>query len=109
MATTYKVLSQTAPAASTLTTAYTVPSSTATVVSSIVITNYGLSPSGYRISIAKAGASDAQVQYIAYDVTISETDAVALTLGITLATTDVVRVFSTTGAVNFTLFGSEIS
>ena len=109
MATEYKVLSQTAPAASTLTTAYTVPSSTSTVISTIVVTNYGISPAGYRISIAKAGASDAQVQYIAYDVTISETDAMALTLGITLATTDVVRVFSSTGTVNFTIFGSEIS
>jgi hypothetical protein len=109
MATEYKVLSQTAPAAGTLSTAYTVPASTSTVISTIVITNYGISPSGYRISIAKAGASDAQVQYIAYDVTISETDAMALTLGITLATTDVVRVFSSTGSVNFTIFGSEIS
>ena len=109
MATEYKVLSQTAPAASTLSDAYTVPASTSTVISTIVITNYGVSPSGYRISIAKAGASDAQVQYIAYDITISENDATALTLGVTLATTDVVRVFSTTGTVNFNIFGSEIS
>ena len=109
MPTAYKVLSQTAPAASTLSDAYTVPASTSTVISTIVITNYGVSPSGYRISIAKAGASDAQVQYIAYDITISENDATALTLGVTLATTDVVRVFSTTGTVNFNIFGSEIS
>ena len=109
MPTAYKVLSQTAPAASTLVDAYTVPASTSTVVSTIVITNYGVSPAGYRISIAKAGAADAQVQYIAYDVTVSETDATALTLGVTLATTDVVRVFSSTGTVNFTIFGSEIS
>ena len=109
MPTTYKVLSQTAPATDTLTTAYTVPASTSTVISSIVVTNYGVSPAGYRISIAKAGAADAQVQYIAYDITISENDATALTLGVTLATTDVVRVFSSTGTVNFNIFGSEIS
>ncbi len=109
MPTAYKVLSQTAPTANTLTDAYTVPANTSTVISSIVVTNYGVSPAGYRISIAKAGASDAQLQYIAYDITISETDATALTLGVTLATTDVVRVFSSTGAVNFNIFGSEIS
>jgi hypothetical protein len=44
-----------------------------------------------------------------FQESIAANDTVALTLGITLATTDVVRVFSTTGAVNFTLFGSEIS
>jgi hypothetical protein len=109
MATEYKVLSQTAPAASTLTTAYTVPASTQTVVSTIVITNYGVSEASYRISIAKAGAADAQVQYLAYDVTMPKSDAMALTLGITLATTDVVRVYSSTGSINFTIFGSEIA
>jgi hypothetical protein len=38
-----------------------------------------------------------------------KSDAIALTLGITLATTDLVRVYSSTGSVNFTIFGSEIA
>ena len=109
MANYYKVLAQSNPSANTLTAAYTVPSSTSTVVSTVVITNFGPSPASYRISVRPAGASIAQRMFIAYDITIPALDSTALTLGITLATTDVVDVYSSTGLVNFNIFGSEIS
>lgn len=109
MANYYKVLAQSNPSANTLTTAYTVPSSTSTVVSTVVITNFGPSPASYRIAVRPAGASITQPMYIAYDITVPALDSTALTLGITLATTDVVSVYSSSGLVNFNIFGSEIS
>jgi hypothetical protein len=104
----YKVLAQSNPSASTLTTAYTVPPSTSTVISTVIITNFGSSSSSYRIAVRPAGASITQAMYIAYDITVPPLDSTALTLGITLATTDVFSVYSSTGLVNFNIFGSEI-
>ena len=109
MASVYKVLAQSNPSANTLTTAYTVPADRATVVSSAVITNFGPSPASYRIAIRPAGASITQPMYIAYEITVPALDAIALTLGLTLATTDVISVYSSSGLVNFNIFGSEIS
>lgn len=109
MASVYKVLAQSNPSASTLTSAYTVGAERATVISTVVITNFGPTPASYRIAVRPAGASITQPMYIAYDITIPALDATALTLGITLATTDVFSVYSSTGLVNFNIFGSEIS
>ena len=109
MASVYKVLGQSNPSANTLSTAYTVPADRATVVSTIVVTNYGSASATYRIAIRPAGASITQPMYIAYDVTVPGLDATALTLGLTLATTDVLSVHSSNGLVNFNIFGSEIS
>jgi hypothetical protein len=105
----YKVLAQSNPNANTLTTAYTVPASTSTVISTVVITNYGPSPASYRIAVRPAGAAVTQPMYIAYDITVPALDSTALTLGITLATTDLFSVYSSSGLVNFNIFGSEIS
>jgi len=51
MATTYKVLAQSAPSATTETTLYTVPSSTSAVVSTIAITNQAGTSGTYRIAV----------------------------------------------------------
>lgn len=107
MASVYKVLGQVSPAATTATTLYTVPSATSTVCSTITICNYGLSTS-YRIAVRPAGATLANQHYITYDAGINANETVFLTLGITLATTDVVTVYAGTATVSFGLFGSEI-
>lgn len=109
MATVYKVLGQQAPAATTATTLYTVPAATSTVVSSIVISNRASSSATYRISIRPAGAAQANQHYIAYDVTVGAADSTVLTLGITLATTDVITVYASTANLSFSAYGSEIS
>jgi glucose-6-phosphate dehydrogenase assembly protein OpcA len=109
MATTYKVLAQLAPSATTATTLYTVPSATSAVVSTIVVANRAASPATYRIAVQPAGATLANQHYIAYDVTVGASDSTTLTLGITLATTDVVTVYSSTANLSFNVFGSEIS
>lgn len=109
MPTVYKVLGQSAPAATTLTTLYTVPASTSTVASSIVICNQAATSATYRIAVRPAGAAVANQHYIVYGATVAASDSTVLTLGITLAATDVVSVFASSATLSFSLFGSEIS
>ena len=109
MATAYKVLGQSNPSATTATTLYTVPSATSAVVSTIVICNQAASAATYRIAVRPAGATLAAVHYVAYDISVGASDSTALTLGITLATTDVITVYASTTTLSFTAFGSEIA
>jgi hypothetical protein len=109
MATNYKVLGQVAPAANTLTTAYTVPSSTETVVSTIVVSNQGPTATTYRIAIRPDAEAAEQKHYIAYDVSIPTMDSLAITLGLTLNASDIISVESYSGLVSFNIFGSEIA
>ena len=108
MATTYKVLSQTNPSATTLTTSYTVPIATSTIISTLSIANQGAG-TNVRVAVQPAGASIDAKHYIVYDTFISANDAIFLTLGITLATTDVVSVYAGTANVSFGLFGTELT
>ena len=109
MPTTYKVLGQSIPAATTATTLYTVPASTQTVVSSISICNQASSSATFRIAVRVAAATLATSQYIAYDVTVGAADTTVLTLGLTLGATDIITIYSSTATVSFAAFGSEIS
>lgn len=101
-------MGQSFPGATTLTALYTVPASTSAVVSTIVACNQGAATS-IRLSVAIAGAADASAQYIAYDVAIGANTTYTFTIGVTLATTDVIRVYATLATVSFAAFGSEIS
>jgi glucose-6-phosphate dehydrogenase assembly protein OpcA len=109
MPTTYKVLGQSNPAATTLTTLYTAPAATQAVISSIVIANLTSSAATFRIAVRPAGASIANSQYIAYDITVGASDSTVLTLGITIGATDVVSVYASTTTLTFSAYGSEIS
>ena len=109
MATTYKVLGQSNPSATTLTTLYTVPSSTQAIISTIVIANLTATGATFRIAVRPGGASIANSQYIAYDITVGASDSTALTLGITIDATDIVSVYASTADLTFTAFGSEIA
>ena len=108
MANAYKVLGQSAPSATTNTTLYTVPAATSAVCSTLAICNRGVSTS-VRVAVRPAGASIANQHYIAYDVPVNQYDSVFLTLGVSLAATDVVTVYAGTSDVSFSLFGTEIS
>jgi hypothetical protein len=109
MASTYKVLGQLAPAATTLSTLYTVPSATQAVSSTLSICNTSSISTTARIAIRPAGAAIDIKHYIMYDVTVSGNDTLFLTLGASMATTDVVSVYATLATLSFTLFGSEIA
>ena len=109
MATIYKVLGQSNPSATTATTLYTVPASTSTVVSTITVANLAGAAATFRISVRPAAAVQTNAMYIAYDVTVGATDTTTLTLGLTLATTDVVTVYASTANLAFNAYGSEIA
>jgi len=109
MATVYKVLGQSNPSATTATTLYTVPSATSTVVSTITVCNQASSAATYRIAVRPAGATLAAQHYIVYGATVPASDTTTLTLGLTLATTDVITVYASSATVSFNAFGSEIA
>jgi glucose-6-phosphate dehydrogenase assembly protein OpcA len=109
MPTSYKVLGQSNPSATTATTLYTVPSATDTVVSSISICNLASSDASFRIAVRPAGASLANQHYLAYDVTVGANDTTIITVGITLDATDVITVYASTANLVFHAYGSEIS
>jgi glucose-6-phosphate dehydrogenase assembly protein OpcA len=109
MPTVYKVLAQSAPSATTNTNLYTVPAATSAVVSTVVIANRATTASTYRIAVRPAGATIANQHYIAFDVPVGASDSTTLTIGITLAATDVITVYASTANLTFSIFGSEIS
>lgn len=109
MPTIYKVLGQVAPNATTDTTLDTVPAATQVVVSTIVVCNRGATAATYRIAIRPAGAAISNQHYIAYDSTVAANDSTMLTIGITLAATDVITVYASNANLSFNAFGSEIS
>jgi len=86
MTTTYKVLGQVAPAATTETDLYTVPA-----------------------SISVNGAATANKDYMAYDLTIGGNGYVAFTIGATMDSTDKIRVYASTANLSFAVFGSELT
>jgi glucose-6-phosphate dehydrogenase assembly protein OpcA len=109
MPTNYKVLGQSNPAATTATALYTVPSATQAVVSTIVVANLDSSDATFRIAVRIAGATLANSQYVAYNITVGASDSTTITLGLTLGATDVITVYASTANLTFSAFGSEIS
>jgi glucose-6-phosphate dehydrogenase assembly protein OpcA len=103
----YKVLGQSNPSATTATTLYTVPSAKEAVVSSISVANLTTTDATFRIAVRPAGASLANVHYFAYDITVGASDTTVITVGLTLATTDVITVYASTNSLVFHAYGSE--
>ena len=109
MATTYKVLGTSNPAPTTATTLYTVPGATSAIVSTINICNQATSTATFRLAVRPSGATLATNHYLAYDTIIPANDSIALTLGITLAATDVITVYASNSTTSFLAFGTEIT
>jgi len=109
MATTYKVLGQSAPSATTNTDVYTVGSSKTAVISTITVCNRSATAATYRIAIRPAGATIANQHYIAYGATCPANDMIALTLGISVAATDVVTVYASSADLSFGVYGGEVA
>lgn len=109
MATTYKVLGQSAPTGATATTLYTVPAATEAIVSTINVVNTNPSSDTIRIAIRPAGATLSVQHYIIYDLSLPGNGTFTYTSGVTLSATDVITVYSTSGHSSFNAFGSEIA
>ena len=101
MATTYKVLGQSAPAGATATTLYTVPSATTAVVTNIVVTNTGAS--GYTFDLALNGTK------LAAGVSIAANSIATFDIKQVLAATNTIQGGASNTAVNFHISGVEVS
>ena len=110
MANAYKVLGQADLTNTDLTTIYTVPSSTESVISTIILANRTASATTFRIAIRPDGASISNSHYIAYDVPLAANDSTTLTLGITVNAADLISVQAGDGnAISVNIFGTEIT
>lgn len=109
MADVYKILGQSAPAATTPTDVYTVGATTEAIVSSITVCNRSSTAATFRIATLVGGGTVANTDYIAYDADIGPNDFLVITLGIGLATTDQVEVYASTANLTFQVFGMEIT
>ena len=112
MPTAYKVLGQSNPSATTNTTLYTVPASTSAVVSSISVANLTSTAATFRLIVQKSADVSTTItnaQYIGYDITVGASDTTIITVGVTLATGDVIKVYASTANLAFQAYGSEIS
>ncbi len=109
MATTYKILGQSAPSATTETDLYTVPAATEVIVSTITVANRSGTDATFRIAICANGAATANKDYLAYDVSIAGNGIYALTVGVTLDATDKIKVYASTANLSFGAFGTEIA
>lgn len=109
MPTTYKVLGQQEPDATTETTLYTVPAATQAVCSTFSICNRTTTAATFRVRIKINNAADSDAQFVCFDAPIAAKDTLLLTFGATLGAGDVVRVYSSNADTAFQLFGSEIS
>lgn len=102
-----KILGQVNPSATTATTLYTVPSGKTAVISTLSVCNTAASAATFRVAVRPAGATLATVHYLAYDTTVGANDTTTITIGITLAATDVVTVYASTANLVFHAYGDE--
>ena len=109
MANLYKILGQSSPSATTETDLYTVPALTSAVCSSLSICNRGATQTTFRVSISQSGAATTNKDYLYYDVTLAGNDTFIATIGVTLATTDKIRVYSGNSSLSFQVWGTEIT
>ena len=109
MAEIYKILGQSAPAATTPTDVYTVGATTEAIVSTITVCNRSAAADTFRIATLVGGGTVANTDYIAYDHPIAGNETVAFTLGVGMATTDQVEVYAGTANLTFQVFGMEIT
>ena len=105
----YKILAQNNPTSGSLTNLYTVPDSTSTVVSSLIICNSSSSASTFSLSLAQGGAADTTKQYLYSSMPIAGNDTFIATIGVTLASGDVIRCNPGSSSLSFTVVGVEVS
>ena len=109
MATTYKVLGQTSPSATTNTDLYTCSATNGAVASTLAICNRSISSVAVRVAVRPGGASISNQHYIVYDTPVAPNNTLFLTIGLALQNTDVVTVYAGTTNISFSLFGSEMA
>lgn len=110
MAQSYKILGQAHLTTTSDTDIYTVPASTETIVSTLIVANISAAATTFNIAIREDGDTLANKHYIAKEVPIASNDSTTLTLGMTFEATDVVTVAAgSADALSFNVFGAEVA
>ena len=95
------------PTSNTLSTLYTVPSGTQSVISTINVCNTASSDATYRIAVT-SGGSPVLGNYLVYDATIAGNESVSFTQGITMDEGDILAVYTNSASLSFNAFKMEI-
>jgi hypothetical protein len=112
MPTTYKTLGQVQSTGTigTYDRLYTVPASTSSVVSSIVICNQTASAQYFRLACASSSATVTAKEFISFGTLVPANDTIPLVIGVTLdSTIRHLMCSSTSASVSFSAFGAETS
>ena len=104
----YKVLGQVNPSANTATTLYTVPAANSAIISTVAICNQAATATTFRLAVRPAGETLDPKHYLNYDTPLPGNDSITVTIGMTLAATDVVTVYAGSTTVSASAFGNEI-
>ena len=105
-----KILGQKNPSAAAVDTLYTVPSAKEAVISTISVANTTATAATFRLILQPSADVSATIltkQYLAYDITVGASDTTVITVGLTMATGDVLKVYASTATVAFQAFGDE--
>jgi hypothetical protein len=86
---------------------YTVPAGSSAVVSTIAVTNPTTSATTFRIAVVPSGGTLELKHWIAFDIPLSANSTTTLTLGLTLAAGDKIKVSNDTTNIIFSAYGSE--
>lgn len=104
----FKILGQSYPNASTLTTLYTTPTTASAVTSGLFVCNQTLTGSTWRLAVRPGGNSVSASNYIYYDTPIYSNETQQINMALTLSATDVVSCYASSSGVSFNLFGEEL-
>jgi hypothetical protein len=108
MADVIKVLGQYANPTSEQT-LYTAPNLSQVTCSTLVVCNRTSGQLTFRVSVSQAGAATDNKDYLFYDAPLNANSTLTLTIGMTLAQSDVVRIDGSATGLSFNLFGVETS
>ena len=115
MATSYKILGQSLPAANTLSNVYVVPASTSAIVSTITICNQDTANANVDIIIRPINETLSAKHYLIRGLTVPRADTLILSPGLTLnasvilAVNNAVVTGETLANVSFNAFGVELT
>ena len=101
MAATIRVLGQVAPSAASETSLYTCATTSAVASSLWVCNTSSTTPDTFSVRVCVSGAADNIKQLLFYLVTIPPNTSLSIVAGLSLANTDVVKVFATNGTCSF--------
>jgi hypothetical protein len=110
MPTTYKTQQvQGTASTGTYATLYNTSASATAVVSTVAITNTASASGTYRVGIMGSAGTPAAANWLVYDSVVAGNDTIFLTVGISLGTSQFIRVSSSANTATFSAYVAEIT